>query len=332
VTPERISLRNGRVIGSPLERLVEFVELDGTYQGYDRISPDPFELSALDVRLANRIIARMGAGVSARILARSGEVAAALRRVPTDATLAVPADRVDWDALYGLYRALSGLPAVGVPRMTKVLHRKRPALVPILDEVVRSYLCNVEPLALTGSAADQALTLTHAYHRELHHQLAELTQLRDALDGRGIQLTECRILDILLWAYSGTYTPLWQRRPGGATLPDPGPRHRKSGGAAPIDAWNRLPAALTRFIDDDDSYLTWRRAHPAGWVLNCERQPKTTYLKLHRVDCPHLKSRPGWSNLTTAFAKVCGTSPGPFDEWLTATLDTRPDRCPACRS
>lgn len=163
--PERISLRNGRVVESPLERLVEFAELDGTYQAYDQISPDPFELNALDVRLANRIIARMSADVSARILARSREVAAALRSVPTDATLAVPADRVDWDALHGLYRALAKLPAVGVPRITKVLHRKRPALVPILDTVVRSYLCDVEPLDLTGDAADRAITLTQAYHR-----------------------------------------------------------------------------------------------------------------------------------------------------------------------
>ncbi len=330
--PERISLLNSRVIGSPLERLVEFAEVDGTYQGYDQISPDPFELNALDVRLANRIIARMGADVSARILARRGEVAAALRSVPTDATLAVPADRVYWDALHGLYRALSGLPAVGVPRMTKVLHRKRPALVPILDEVVRSYLCDVETLDLTGDAADRALTLTRAYHRELHHQLAELTQLRDALDGRGIQLTECRILDILLWAYSGTYTPLWQRRGHGVTRPDPKPRHQPPGAAVPIDAWSRLPAALTRFVDDDDGYLGWRRDHPAGWVLNCERQPRDTYLKLHRADCPHLEPRPGWSNLTAAFAKVCGISPDPFDEWLTATLSTGPDRCPVCRS
>ena len=332
MTPERISLRSGRVIGSPLERLIEFVELDGTYQGYDQISPDAFELNALDVHLANRIIARMGADVSARISNRSGEVANALRRVPTDATLVVPADQVDWGALHGLYRALSGLPAVGVPRMTKLLHRKRPALIPILDEVVRSYLCDVEPLDLTGDVADQALILTRAYQRELHHQLTELTQLRDALDGRGIELTECRILDVLLWAYSGTYTPLWQRRGIGATRPDPGPHDRRSGGAVPIDAWSQLPATLTRFVGDDDGYLAWRRDHPAGWVLNCERQPKATYLKLHRADCPHLGPRPGWSNLTTAFTKVCGTSPGPFDEWLTATLNTQPDRCAACRS
>ncbi|MGH9056012.1 MAG: DUF6308 family protein [Acidimicrobiales bacterium] len=270
MTPERITLRNGRVIESRLERLVEFAELDGTYQGYDAISPDPFELNALDVRLANRIIARMGADVSARILTRSLEVAAALRLVPTSATLAVASDSVDWGALHELYRALSGLPAVGVPRMTKVLHRKRPALVPILDEVVRSYLCNVEPLAPTGDAADQALGLTRAYHRELHHQLAELTELRVALDGRDIQLTECRILDILLWAYSGVYTPLWQRRATGPTRPDPRPRHRPSGAVMPIDAWSRLPAALTRFVDDDDGYLAWIRDHPAAWVLNCE--------------------------------------------------------------
>jgi hypothetical protein len=332
MTPERITLRSGRVIESPLERLVEFAELDGTYQGYDAISPEPFELNALDVQLANRIIARMSHEVSARLLARSGEGAAALRRVPTTATLAVPAEQVDWDALYELYRALSGLPGIGVARMTKVLHRKRPALVPILDDVVRSYLRSVEPLAATGDTANQALVLTRAYHRELHHQLAELTELRDALDGRGIQLSECRILDILLWAYSGVYTPLWQRRATSATPPDPRPRHRPSGAVMPLNPWSRLPAALTRFVDDDDGYLAWIRDHPAGWVLNCERHPKATYLTLHQADCTHLIPRPGWSNLTTTFTKVCGTSPGPFDEWLATTLGTQPDRCPTCNS
>jgi len=47
---------------------------------------------------------------------------------------------------------------------------------------------------------------------------------------------------------------------------------------------------------------------------------------------PHLRPRPRWSNLTAAFAKVCGTSPDPFEEWLAVTLKTQPDRRPACCS
>lgn len=50
--PQRLSLRSGLLIESPLDRLLEFAQLDGTYQGYDQISPDPFELNDLDLRLA----------------------------------------------------------------------------------------------------------------------------------------------------------------------------------------------------------------------------------------------------------------------------------------
>jgi hypothetical protein len=36
------------------------------------------------------------------------------------------------------------------------------------------------------------------------------------------QLTECRLLDIYLWVYSGTYEPRWQRRPPNPPTPPSG--------------------------------------------------------------------------------------------------------------
>lgn len=96
------------------------------------------------------------------------------------------------------------------------------------------------------------------------------------------------------------------------------------------DAWIRLPIGLTRF--DDDSYLMRRRDHRADWILNCGRQPRASDVKCHRADCTYLRPRPGWTNLTTAFAKERGTLAVPCDEWLAAAFDTPPDRCPACQS
>lgn len=328
--PDRLTLRSGSVVADPLDRLLEFVKLDGTYQRFDQVEVDPFELTAVDITLANRIIARMGTDVSVAILERASAVGEALRRIAPDATLAAATDALDWSALADLYRSLDGVPAVGVARLTKVLHRKRPALVPILDEVVRSYLLAVERLPATGSVAEQALALTRDYQRELLHLLPELAALRSALAMQGIDLTECRILDILLWAYSGTYTPLWQRRAVGVHPGSSSYDYGGSGDSVSIDAWGRLPDSLSRYLDDDDGYSGWLSAHPQGWVLNCDRQPKATYLKLHRASCIHLQPRPEWSNLTKAFAKVCGTSPGTFDEWLAAALGAQPDRCPTC--
>ncbi len=65
--PDRLTLRSGSVIADPLDRLLEFVKLDGTYQRFDQVGVDPFELTAVDITLANRIIARMGTDVSVGI-------------------------------------------------------------------------------------------------------------------------------------------------------------------------------------------------------------------------------------------------------------------------
>ena len=48
--------------GSPSDAL-SFIESDGTYQGYDAVAVDPWSLSESDLRLANRMIARMGPGI-----------------------------------------------------------------------------------------------------------------------------------------------------------------------------------------------------------------------------------------------------------------------------
>jgi len=102
---------------------------------------------------------------------------------------------------------------VGLPRATKVLHEKRPALIPILDSVAERYLREVENLPRRRDFVAEGLELIRSYKRELHANAGPLRALRAELQARGFDLTECRLLDLFLWAYSGTYTPLWQRPP-----------------------------------------------------------------------------------------------------------------------
>jgi hypothetical protein len=232
-TPGPLVLRNGVAIEDPLADALAFIELDGTYQRYDTVVVDPWDLSEADVQLANAIIARMGAPERAAVLSRREQVRGALRAIPPTTSLTAPAHDVPWVAVRRLFAALDGLPGIALARATKVLHKKRPALVPILDEVVVGYLEGVEgtPLVKLGSLAETGTGLTRAYHRELQLALPVLAWVREELAGRGFQLTECRLLDIYLWAYSGTYEPLWLHRggtPGGAgkgsVTPKPPPR------------------------------------------------------------------------------------------------------------
>jgi hypothetical protein len=351
----QLRLGNGAVIEHPLDEALRFVQSDGTYQGYDAVVVDPYQLCEADLHLANRMIARMGGAEIAAVLGRRAQVEAALALVPATATLAGPEGTVPWGPLRELYAALDGLPGIGLARATKILHKKRPALVPVLDEVVVRYLDLLPgPAAAVSGTGDGALgpvgarrelqghdapglagtavRLTRSYHRELQAALPVLARVRDELACRGYRLTECRLLDIYLWAYSGTYEPLWQRRSRSAARPDPGAA--PSGHVRPVAPADAGPAHLrpgtVRFWRDDAGYLDWLRSHTSGFVVNCDRQPKAQYLKLHRTNCRHL-NRTGVRSWTEPYMKVCADSVQPLDDWALATAGARPDRCPACQ-
>jgi hypothetical protein len=85
--------------------------------------------------------------------------------------------------------------------MTKALHRKRPALIPMLDSVVQEYLAM--DLPQTGSSAsfgERATALVRSYKQDLDRNRSALHEVQLALAARGYQLTEVRILDLLIWS------------------------------------------------------------------------------------------------------------------------------------
>lgn len=205
-------LRNGTRIENVLETALEFVEKDSSYRSYDlaEVAQDNV-LTEADIRVANAIIARMSPQVIAGIYARAPVINAALTQIPTSASLVVPADEIPWHELENLMRAMQGILEVKLARQTKVLHKKRPALIPILDSVLEKYLRQVDGLQRSGDQAHDAVELIRSYKRELDSALPALQPLREELHRRGIDLTECRLLDLFLWGYSGTYAPLHLR-------------------------------------------------------------------------------------------------------------------------
>ncbi|HZQ15411.1 MAG TPA: DUF6308 family protein, partial [Gaiellaceae bacterium] len=152
-----------------------------------------------DVRLANRGGARIAAAEAAAMLERRRTIERALRAIAPDATLAGPEDAVPWPPLRRLFDAFGGLRGVGFSKVTKALHPKRPALVPILDSFVHAYLIDDDP-GRDAPFGERALALVRGYKRELDRNRAALRSLRRELDGRGHELTEVRILDLLIWS------------------------------------------------------------------------------------------------------------------------------------
>jgi hypothetical protein len=119
-----------------------------------------------------------------------------LREIGVDASLTGAPRSIPWAALTRLFDAFADIRGVGFSKMTKALHRKRPALIPMLDSVVQAYLAT----DASGSFGERAAALTRSYKHDLDRNRSSLRVLKRELARRGYELTEVRLLDLLIWS------------------------------------------------------------------------------------------------------------------------------------
>jgi len=183
-------LRGEATIDAPLGSVLAFLEAYGAPR--EHLLPGSF--GELDLRAANRGGARISAAEIAAVLARRAEIEAALRAIPPAASLT--RREVSWPELTRLFEAFGGIRGVGFSKMTKALHPKRPALIPMLDSVVQQYL----GAPSVESFGEDATELVRRYKQDLDRNRIPLRELRRELERRGYRLTEVRILDLLIWS------------------------------------------------------------------------------------------------------------------------------------
>ena len=184
----------GRVeIANPLDVATGFLERYSRYETDIDSSPTSFE--EVDLRRANRGGARISAAEIAAILERRRTIERALRAVDPDASLA--ARDVPWAPLTHLFEVFAGIPGVGFSKMTKALHKKRPALIPMLDSVIQAYLPAGDAAASFG---ERAVALTRSYKEDVDRNRVALREVRRDLAARDLQVTEVRLLDLMIWA------------------------------------------------------------------------------------------------------------------------------------
>ena len=153
-----------------------------------------------DLRLANRGGARISAAEIAHILDRRRAIERALGAIAPWASLAGAADSaLPWRPLGQLFDAFADIRGVGLSKMTKALHPKRPALIPMLDSVVQRYLQN-DDLGAQAPVGERALGLIRGYKRDLDGNRAAVRAVGQELARTGHDVTEVRILDLLIWS------------------------------------------------------------------------------------------------------------------------------------
>jgi hypothetical protein len=191
--PGGLSLRHDLRIDDPLGVVLRFVA-EGWVTADEDPRPTAFDES--DLRRANRGGARISAAEIAVVLDRRRAIERALGAIAPDASLVRSAP---WEPLHRLFDAFADVSGFGFSKLTKTLHPKRPALIPILDSVVQTYLRD-DDLGARAPFADRALALVRGFARELDDNRTAVRTIRRELAQRGHELTEVRILDLLIWS------------------------------------------------------------------------------------------------------------------------------------
>jgi hypothetical protein len=173
------------------------------FQAYDRIG-DPFRLEPVDLLAPGMLEAPLRGAQVIAMYEPSGpyrELREALERVlsepiTTDARFEeqdLDAITGPWALVRGALRASNATPHIKASKVTKVLHRKRPALVPIFDSKVADFY---------GVHRGKPWLLWPILQRELIDHGAWLRELaRQYPTPEGRDLTAVRALDIIVWEH-----------------------------------------------------------------------------------------------------------------------------------
>ncbi len=167
------------------------------YALYDGLALQPGnDIGPTEIFISVGINSRVILNDACRFLARAERARPLLARIPDDARLEDATDD-QLDAAAELLTLLEEAKQVGRGKVTKALHKKRPAFIPIIDSVVADFLWKNFPWRLKQDSPPRDVLVLL---REL------LLARRDALETiqanlatKGFRLTTVRALDYLIW-------------------------------------------------------------------------------------------------------------------------------------
>jgi len=181
--------------------LLYYLRRFNRYPKYDGITPESVDIiTEQDRDLANQVAARMGKAVWDSMVGHNIEGIEQLDLLRMT--------EADWqECTNGLRYTLSDLfrPGIGIARLTKALHRKRPTLIPICDSVL------LQALKIDTSNRIEAVLGCMAMLRTLAQQypgnLPALAKLKELSRDCRMELSELRIFEILHWIEFGPFKP-----------------------------------------------------------------------------------------------------------------------------
>ena len=170
------------------------------YDGYP--VPEDDELRVHELSLVTWLNLRVSGNDLDKVWQCRNEVNAALRDIPKNLNLLDASPDQIPELARLIARALRPMCEkhnVKLSKAVKMLHKKRPALIPIFDLVVAGYYGRARLGRRTAPGLDHFSELIHWFHVDLQGARETLHGLHTQLESDGIDLTHVRILEYLIW-------------------------------------------------------------------------------------------------------------------------------------
>lgn len=217
----RLKFTDGRAIYVDEDKMIAEIEEGEAEYGRDIVQYDPYvnpsdEITTADVDAALRI-ARIRAVKAAdikRAVKSKKAVADALSKIEYRADLFSMDEAETLALVHGplreLITSLAEIKGVDVAVASKILHLKRPALVPILDRYVFTFYSYIYHAGRKARNVETAVRLLKEFRADGLTNLNVLTALarriNDAANktlpaGRRVSLTPIRVLDRVIWRH-----------------------------------------------------------------------------------------------------------------------------------
>jgi hypothetical protein len=167
--------------------------------------PEPDAFTVEDALAPSLLSAPLKPEQILALLRANGDLSPLLEAVGVDTPLAQAEDYDPgspsrrWEAARDAYAMLRSIDGVGRTRATKLLHRKRPHLLPVWDSVVSTAL-------RYGRADDWAVMQTVMRDPKLTarlHSIRKDARADSRIGGRVDQLSDLRLIDIIVWMRAG---------------------------------------------------------------------------------------------------------------------------------
>jgi len=196
VIPEKLTLPSGLLI----EDLQ--AKLDGLfsrwYELYDAVPvPRDDTLRPEEIALCIMMNSRMSGNTGLAVWERRAAIEAALQRIPPDADLA--GEDVPWQTVQELLDPFQTIRRAKLGIATKILHKKRPGLIPMLDMLLQGhYRRRLTTRAKT--LGGYGVSLIKLLREDLLAELPAVTALCEVAARQQKPVTPVRMLDHLVWS------------------------------------------------------------------------------------------------------------------------------------